>query len=181
MHNPEKDSFQKGIAQMRELWGANNIGSAKIDLYWGELKDFNSRQITSIINTLMGELQFAPTVVQVREKCSQLREKIRQFEREQERRDARDFWEGTYHSNDVKMIVETIKNRMEGKCDDKTWIEFQEFIKSHGEKSNPVRCKKCQDTGVYYDVQTRPFKCHHTAAPIRRPITTFAEKSATES
>ena len=137
---------------MREFYGSQHMGQAKSEMYWNELKDFSPKQVLNVMTILIGECKMAPTLVEIRDRCAQLREKIRQFEREQERKDAADFWSGTYHPNDVKMIVATIKDRVFGNCDDKTWSEFMDFLKTHAQKRSPARCERCDDTFVFYDV-----------------------------
>lgn len=121
--------FQSCMAKYRANYGEDRFPVEKCDLIWQELKEFSPKQIANVCAVIMAESRFAPTLVEFRERAGMLREKIRQWEREQERRDAADFWEGTFHSSEVKMIVATIRDRIAGKCPDDVWADFQAGLK----------------------------------------------------
>lgn len=177
MYPQAHETFLEEIKKIKANYGEQHFSDQMASMIWGELKDFSPKQIRSVFAIAIKENEFAPKMNVFYDLASRLREKIRQFDREQERQDAKDFWAGTYHTEDVKMIVRTIKDRMEGKCDDNTWREFQQLLKTTADHSEPVKCKKCEDTGVYFDSQTRAFKCHHPVRPILKPQKTFTDKS----
>lgn len=168
------EMFKTQMDRMKANYGEDKFPKEKIALIWEELKEFSPKQVKSICDFVLGNNQWAPTIQPFREFASMLREKLRQFEREQERQDAKDFWEGTYHSDEVKSIVQTIKLRMEGKVTDDEWKQFQEILKK---SSKEPKCKKCDDTGVFYDSQTRPFRCNH--GTLVRPLAAHAKPSNT--
>lgn len=159
MYQGAREAFNEQCEKLKANYADDKFPAAKCALIWEELKDFSPKQIRNICWIVMGENTYAPNVNAFREKASMLREKIRQWERQQEKQDAHDFWAGTYHDDDVKKIVATIKDRIEGRCDDATWAEFQKFIGYHANGTEPVKCKKCEDTTVYYDGQMKPTVC----------------------
>lgn len=161
MYQPSEcqKAFQESIYRMRANYGADKFNQEKCDLIWEELKPFSPKQIRNLCDVVMGDNTYAPNINSFREKAALLREKIRAWEREQERNEAKNFWEGTYLPSDVKMVVQTIRDRIEGACPDPTWLEFQEFLHTHASKTQPARCQTCQDTRITFDSHHRPFLC----------------------
>jgi hypothetical protein len=151
-------AFKDQVELLKGNYGADKFPKQKIELIWEELKEFSPKQIQSICKFVMANNNFAPTLQPFRDFAAMLRERIREHEREQERQDAKDFWAGTFHSSEVKSIVETIRLRIEGKVSDDDWRQFQQILKSAADK-NPAKCKRCDDTLIYFDHRSRPTKC----------------------
>lgn len=135
MYPKARETFLEQMELMRGNYGADKFPDVKCALIWEELKEFSPKQIRSVCKFVMGNNQYAPTVIPFREFASMLREKLRQWEREQERKEAKDFWEGTYHDDEVRSIVQTIRLRIEGKVTDDEYRQFQELLLVSARKS----------------------------------------------
>jgi hypothetical protein len=92
MYPEAHEEFGRQMKAMRANYGEDKLPDAKCALIWGELKEFSPKQIKSICSRILAEQQFAPVLMHFQDKASALREKIRQWEREQERIDADRFY-----------------------------------------------------------------------------------------
>jgi hypothetical protein len=126
-------TFKEEMNKLKANYGQDKFPSALTSMIWDELKEFSPKQIRSICDFVTRSYEGTPRINAFRNGASMLREKIRQFEREQQRQEAKDFWEGTYHPNEVKAIVQTIKLRLEGKVTDDEYKQFQEMLLSSSE------------------------------------------------
>lgn len=88
-----KEAFLAQVQRLRANYGADRFPDEKCALIWEELSSFSAKQVTNICSVIMGECQFAPVLSHFREKAALLREKIRQWERDQQKREATRFWQ----------------------------------------------------------------------------------------
>lgn len=86
--------------------------------------------LAKIIDKFIGECRSAPLIPDFREVVSKSREVLVDKQREQYRKDAKDFWGGTFHDDEVKQIVSTIKRRLLGECPDDEWNAHMETLRS---------------------------------------------------
>lgn len=144
MYNPKEQQmvFAESIATMKANYGTDKFPKEKVDLIWNELKEFSPKQIKSVCSFVLANNSYAPTIQPFREFSSMLREKLRQFDREQERRDAHDFWAGSYTPDDKKWIVKMIKDRLAGKVSDEVYNSFKNDLKKIADDSERMANQK---------------------------------------
>lgn len=128
--NEQVKTFDSCMRHMKANYGAEKFSDEKVNLIWEELKEFSPKQIKSICDFVLANNSYTPTLQPFREFASMLREKLRQFDREQERRDAKDFWNCSYTPDDKKWIVQMIKRRLMGEVSDEEYKAFQNDLKN---------------------------------------------------
>lgn len=86
MYPKARETFSEEMAAMRANYGADKFPEAKCALIWEQLQEFSPKQIRNICGLIRAENNFAPVLAQFIEKKTLLNEKIRRWEREEERR-----------------------------------------------------------------------------------------------
>jgi hypothetical protein len=122
-------AFSESIEKLKANFGKDNFLKAKCDLIWNELKNFSPKQIRNLCDVVLMESQFSPKLGEFRDKASILREKIRQWEREQERNQAQEFFKSTLPDSEISHICKTVRDRASGKMSDGDFSQFKDILK----------------------------------------------------
>jgi hypothetical protein len=149
LESEKKQSFMECINLITKQY-RTFIEPSLVDQIWEEVRCFNKNQIISLFRKMIEEKSyFANSVFDTRKYANMLHDKIRDWEKEQEKKDAKEFWEGTYHSDEVKWVVSQIKKRISGDMSDDDWKTFRDTIKQSQKNKNP-RCSDCDDSGFVW-------------------------------
>ena len=159
IEHPKNQAFRESIKEMSSTYGTAYFTASFLKEAFDEVKDFSPKQIKNICYVVGTTCSVAPTIADFREVSSRLRERIREFEKAEERRTAHDFWSGTYHTSEVREIVSMISGRLTDEIKDPDWFQFVEMLNKTAEKAPPPRCKRCEDTGAYFTKDAKPYKC----------------------
>lgn len=136
------------------------FGTERCTLLWREVSEFSNEWFSQVIDEFIGTLRQMPLLTEFRDQISLERERLRRIEKAKERQDARDFWEGTYHPEEVKNIAETIRKRLQGQV---TEDEFSQFLRmlDYGASAKVVplvKCKTCEDQGYVFEKDRTGFE-----------------------
>lgn len=82
-----------------------------------------------MVDFFIGEFKTAPLLPEFRDFISKLREMQRLADRERQAKDAKDFWNSSYHKDDVKWIVQMIKARLLNEVSDEDYSKFLSTLK----------------------------------------------------
>lgn len=135
MYPGAREAFADSVIKLRANYGKEKFPEEKCALIWDELKEFSPKQIRNICDVVIGENSYSPGLKEFRDKASMLREKIRQWEKQREREESREFYSSRFHDSEITATAQTIRGRMIGKVKDDEWNQFQEVLERVGESS----------------------------------------------
>lgn len=142
--------YQLGLKRLNDAFnGFYNKERSKA--IWQEVQKISYASWMDFVNTSVLNLRFAPTVKEIIDLVISVREKVYGKQKETWRTDANDFWAGTYHTDEIKIIVGTIKKRMAGQVIDSDWESFVSTLKNKADEAAlRMQCKKCEDIGLRF-------------------------------
>lgn len=88
-----------------------------------------------IVDTALVRFRTAPTVEDLFKLASEVRAQLYSKTKEEYKSEAKDFWAGTFHADDVKLMVGWIKDRISGNITEEQFQELKKMIKET--KPNP--------------------------------------------
>ena len=171
-----REEFNNQADRLREKFGKTWIDPDWTKMAWAECQSLPVAWFERMANFFIGE-QYKPKMSDVRGFVAKLREKDYQARRAQESKDSEDFWRSSYHPEDVKLLMKTIKDRVLGKVSDKEWEDFRKGLGEIARSGRDrVRCNFCEDFGLVISSSLPPtvWKCFCTAGHRRdEPYRTF--------
>lgn len=138
----DKPHFKTEILRLSEQFGAHQYSEPRCLVIWSEVKSWPNEWFTKAVSFFLGEFRSAPLIQDFRDFSSKLREQFYLKQKEQFKQDSKDFWASTYHSDEIKWIVETIKNRIKGKICDGDWEQFRSLLKQRADESEAEQRKQ---------------------------------------
>lgn len=131
------DQFMPQMNRLVTTFGKNAYGEERVKLIYRTVKDFDLGWWSKTVDDFIGYFRQPPLLTEVAEKASAERERRWADEKKQHAQDAKDFWEGTYHSDEIKGICMTIRSRIEGRVNDHDWGKFMNLLNAQARRGNP--------------------------------------------
>lgn len=128
------DTFAKQIKRLSDRWP--NIYNTEIStMIWKQMRDIPDYDFEIMITEFLASVRLAPLLPDFCAKASEIRERIRQKQREKERQDSKDFWSGTYHPEEQKWMFDLIRNRIKELVPDSEWLPFIKLLEENAARS----------------------------------------------
>lgn len=134
----KRDQFESEVKRMIGRWGDAGKRHFTVEFnraVWAEVWEMDHRLFASAVTYAVGEFRHPPVLSQLREALSKVRSEYYRQKKEEMSRDAQEFVdEAKIDSTEVQMRMKIIKDRIAGRCPDKDFNEFQQFLqKQNGE------------------------------------------------
>lgn len=113
--------FDIEMSRLRKTFAATAYGEERTKLIWQEVSWLPIATFRKMVDIFIGSFKSAPLIPDFRDMMAKVRAEAYEANRVQHKKDADDFWAGTYHTDDIKVIVGTIKRRLLGQCSDEEW------------------------------------------------------------
>lgn len=114
--------FNYQMDRMSAVFGPYHPERSKI--IWSEVKEFAAEEWRKIIDAFVSENRYQPTITEIREKLSLVRERVYLNQKRVQAQEAKEFF---MIANDDQMrgsILQTIIKRMQGCVADDVWDNF---------------------------------------------------------
>jgi hypothetical protein len=145
-----QQEFQNQINRLEKQFG--KYGTERCTLLWREVKDLNGPWFERVMDQLISSCRQAPLLPEFREEISRERERLWRMEKEERKKDAHDFFEGSYQPDDIKTICQVIKDRINRKISDQDYQSFVSQLENaaKGPRIIPISCVQCSNTGLIF-------------------------------
>ena len=144
----QRNEFQTQIDRLKSAFNPSFYNDERTKLIWEEVKFLSNECFTKIVDTFIGSYRQAPLVPDFLSIMEQTRAAAYEKKKEQIKQDSKDFWAGTYHPEEVKQIIGTIKRRINGECPDDEWAAHMDSLKQAERQSKPTGCYYCDNSGI---------------------------------
>lgn len=125
-----RSEFEEQFQRLIKTYGQKDFPPERIKLVWEETNFLVHDRFRKMVDYFIGEFKYAPLLKDFREYVVKLREEIWAKTKEQEAKNAKDFWQGTYHPDEIKHIGTTIRKRIMHQMPDSDWSQFMEGLKN---------------------------------------------------
>lgn len=112
--------------------------NSQIRVLMGYTKDLTPVDFRNILDQMYLDHITLPPPKQIAKEISKYRERRRGRERTQEANDALRFWRSPLSDDEKRMRFKIIKDRVNGVCPDKDWLEFIAYLDKRVERENAV-------------------------------------------
>lgn len=143
--------FSIQMERLQQAFGTKNFDPVRTELIWKEVRPYREGWFIQVCDGFIGERLATnpPLPKDFLEKVSAQREILWRAQKVQHAKEAKEFFEQAYHTGDVRMIVQTIIDRMYGKVSDQDYANFLLLLKQTTESTQQKRyCKHCFNTGI---------------------------------
>lgn len=121
-----EQEFNTQVQRLVNNFGKQAYSPERALLLWREVNDFSGRWFSNTVDKFIGELKHAPLLPEFREEISKERERLWNQEKDNHKKEVSDFWEGTFHTDEVKSICEKIRRRLKMEASEE---EYSQFVK----------------------------------------------------
>lgn len=148
-----KTFLEVEVKKLKDQFGAKNFSDAKVDIFWRELKNLQYDQVTKIIDHLVGNCKFQPTLNELCEQISLSRENTNYQEKKKQFRELNKSFDLKQQNSVMKKIADLFSTN---KLDELTALSkgMNQFIRS---------CLKCGGDGCVIGLNDKKeeyaFKC----------------------
>ena len=122
-----KDHYAFQIKRLIGLY-PNAYPKERVLMIWNDLKWITDDQFTKIIDEYISSSRYAPSVADFRYQASVIREKLVEKQKDEARKEAKQFWLNNLSDNETKCLMNTIRGRLSGSVGDKEWDEFTSVL-----------------------------------------------------
>lgn len=183
--------FNSQMQRLTKTFGKTPYSEERIALIWKAVSNPNlsAAWFERAIDHLIGSMRQPPLLPEFQEQISRELEREWQKTKERGHQEAKDFWDGTYQTEDMRTICAMINKRMFGHVDDEMFAQFLKHLDSASKANSkqPYDCDYCFDTGVYlaFQLETKArfvFRCHcrRGVSDPRKHIPHFTEHHSKE-
>lgn len=127
--------FDAGINRLKDCFGDRSYSDERCKVFWREFKDFNGRWWLQTVDYLIAHHRYPPLLAEFGEEMGKERERLRQLDKEEERQDAHDFFEGTYQNDDKRMLCQGIRDILLGKRTSEENAKFINLLQKTAEQT----------------------------------------------
>ena len=117
------EAFNAQARRLEEEW-PNGFGPEKKHILWNIFRTQTVECMDFAITHAIKNARGAPTISNIESGIIEWRKTQYSKQRGNFKRDAAHFFSGTYHTDEQKMIVGTIKRRVRGEIPDHEWASF---------------------------------------------------------
>jgi len=140
--------FQIQIDRLKQTFGEKAFPVERVKLIYAEGRDYPAVIFKQIVDKLIGECRFAPTLKEFRAAYSEFREKLNTKQKTKHANEAKNFWDKSLPNEEVNMIMDAIKKRVSGDISDEKWKSFMGTLKHMRDNlDGPNQCP-CRGEGV---------------------------------
>lgn len=126
--------FDKQISRLESRWKGVYVDEVK-RVIWREISSLSGSWFAQTVDNFLVTLRQAPLMPEIGEAVSRERERQWALEKKQHEEDAKAFWNGTYHPDEVKAVCQVIKDRILGKVPDENWASFMKVLENNARRS----------------------------------------------
>lgn len=178
--------FDRQIQRLVSNFGRTAYSPERAILIWKEVSNLSSEWLENTVDRFIGEFRQAPLIQDFREAIAEERERIWKTEKRQHEKDAKDFWESSYHSDEIATICQTIRARMNGNLSDSDYSNFQAMLKDVSKSAPKVAylatCSRCDGSGIIFnkvDGYEYVYRCRcHTGRNRKEPYPVISDSIA---
>jgi len=177
------DEFKFQIERLKTCFNPAAFPAERVKLIWRECGSFEVYEFRQMIDELIADSRYAPTMKEFRAHATKLREKKIRIERDRERQSAQAFFAGQirFKDEDKKTAMQMIMKRINGEMGDEEWRQCQELLREAAKGgTRPPRCQLCGDEGeivAWKNQHQYSFKCDCEAGRalgVKIPVITKA-------
>ncbi len=131
----------------------NAYGTERAKLVWNEVKDFDARWFSDLVDQFIGELAHAPLLPAFREAAAKERERLYKIRAQREEREAKNVMSGgSIQGDDAKTVFGMLIKRMNNELSDEDFVQCQKMLSGVADSGGrgSVLCKTCDDSGLAY-------------------------------
>lgn len=148
------EEFQGQMDRLIEQFGKKNYADVRVKLIWREVKDLGAYWWEQLVDRFLLTCRQPPLYDELYEEISRERERIYRDEKEKHAKDAKDFYEGTYQPEEVRLICQTIIKRLNHEVSDEYYEKFKEHLTYAAKRISRVvpisNCKHCEGSGLVF-------------------------------
>jgi hypothetical protein len=154
-----EQEFQTQMNRLAEAFGKQAYSTERVRLIWREVSALSAQWWAGVVDQLIGNCRQAPLLPEIREACSQERERLWLIERARERQEVEALYRSVYDPEDKRAIVQTILHRISGGgIDDAAW---ESFVRGLGQNDATTQCSRCADTGLIFLTDSEGYEFVH--------------------
>lgn len=120
--------FNEQVKRLSDTYGAQHYRQERLSILWGQVRDYGADWFKRVVSGLISLHRQAPLPADFGEAIALERERQWRREKEQNERESKNFWAGTHQPDDVKLITQAIKKRIQGGLSDDQWQGFVSTI-----------------------------------------------------
>lgn len=125
--------FRNQVHRLESQFG--KYGAERGGILWKEVKTFSDHWFTKVVDKMLSSSRHMPLPSDFAFDISEERERVWRLEKKQHAQDAKDFWSGTYHPDEVKDICQKIRLRIQGRMSDEDWKPFLKALQYAAERN----------------------------------------------
>ena len=129
------DEFKEQSQRLFDAFGTKPLYQKRATLIWHEVSTLPVTDFAKMVDEFIGNSNFFPTMEQVLERRAKAREKQRYWDKINEETDAKQ----AMASSEVKYIIQSIMDRINGKMTDEEWNGLIKGLNEHSSTENPQR------------------------------------------
>lgn len=147
--------FRDQVGRLAETFGANHYKPERIKLMWREVKEFDGRWFTGLVDEFIGESRHPPLLPEFREKITIERERLWKTEKQVHEKEAKSFYERCFPIEEVRQVCKTIIDRILGRVTDSDFWNFVKLL-NYSSKTQKIpgayeyECERCQEGYIFW-------------------------------
>ncbi len=117
-------AFRTQMQRMIDAFGAQHYKQERLAMVWKELGALSDSAFTRVVDRLIAESRYAPLLPEFRDAAAVEREQAWRHEKREHKQDAQEFYKSSFAKDEVRLLTQTIIDRLVGKCSDADWASF---------------------------------------------------------